>query len=93
MVPIVLVRGLLREAGHWHFLVGALKELEPDLRIYTPNVPGNGNLYEETSPLQIEQMLEEVIDQLPSDIAVTISSQFQWAQCWAHAGHTKYLKR
>lgn len=88
MVPIVLVRGLLREAGHWHFLVGALKELEPDLRIYTPNVPGNGDLYKETSPVQIEQMLYAVIEQLPSDIGryhiIAISMGSMLGSCWAH---------
>lgn len=42
MVPIVLVRGLLRESGHWQSMLNALTKISPELIIITPNVPGNG---------------------------------------------------
>ncbi len=44
MVPIVLLRGLLRESGHWHYFIKAIKQRYPDIEILTPNVPGNGDL-------------------------------------------------
>ncbi|GMQ46569.1 alpha/beta fold hydrolase [Vibrio sp. 10N] len=88
MVPIVLVRGLLREAGHWHLMVDALKRLDNELLILTPNVPGNGCLYHETSPMQIELMLEPLLEQLPSHIeryhVVAISMGSMLASHWAH---------
>ncbi len=88
MVPIVLVRGLLRESGHWKYMIEALTEASPELTIITPNVPGNGALYHQQSPLSIEKMLPEVLKQLPSDCEryhlVTISMGSMLASEWAH---------
>nr|WP_321280583.1 alpha/beta hydrolase [uncultured Vibrio sp.] len=88
MVPIVLVRGLLRESGHWQGMTEVLKQASPDLVLITPNVPGNGEKYRELSPLKIEQMLPSMIEQLPNHChryhLVAISMGSMLASHWAH---------
>ena len=88
MVPIVLVRGLLRESGHWQDTVNAIQQASPELTVITPNVPGNGELYHQTSPSSIERMLAPVIAQLPKDCEryhlVAISMGSMLASHWAH---------
>jgi|GEM_PF-3326877 len=88
MVPIVLVRGLLRESGHWQDMVDALVDALPELVIITPNVPGNGELYHEPSPTRIEDMLAPVLAQLPNECEryhlVAISMGSMLASHWAH---------
>lgn len=88
MVPIVLVRGLLRESGHWQATVDALAASSPEVLIITPNVPGNGVLYQQASPTRIENMLELVVSQLPSGCKryhlVAISMGSMLASYWAH---------
>ncbi|MFA0088016.1 alpha/beta fold hydrolase [Vibrio sp. 10N.261.51.F12] len=88
MVPIVLVRGLLRESGHWQRMIDAFTALDPDLVIITPNVPGNGALFQQRSPTNIESMLPSVLHQLPSDCEryhlVAISMGSMLASSWAH---------
>ncbi|KJY83331.1 hydrolase [Vibrio galatheae] len=88
MVPIVLVRGLLRESGHWHDMVEALTEAAPEVVTITPNVPGNGKRYREKSPITIEKMLAPVLDELPQDCQryhlVAISMGSMLASHWAH---------
>lgn len=89
MVPIVLVRGLLRESGHWQSMLLALKQASPELVIIPPNVPGNGEKYRELSPLNIEQMLPSMLQQLPDHCdryhLVAISMGSMLASHWAHA--------
>nr|WP_319554195.1 alpha/beta hydrolase [uncultured Vibrio sp.] len=88
MVPIVLLRGLLRESGHWQGMTEVLKQASPDLVLITPNVPGNGEKYRELSPLNIEQMLPSMIEQLPQHChryhLVAISMGSMLASHWAH---------
>lgn len=88
MVPIVLVRGLLRESGHWQSMIDAMTQLSPKLSLITPNVPGNGEKYRELSPLNIEQMLPPMIEQLPQHChryhLVAISMGSMLASHWAH---------
>lgn len=89
MVPIVLVRGLLRESGHWQSMLDALKQASPELILITPNVPGNGGKYRESSPLEIEQMLPSMLRQLPNHCdryhLVAISMGSMLASHWAHS--------
>ncbi|WP_372378471.1 alpha/beta fold hydrolase [Vibrio natriegens] len=88
MVPIVLVRGLLRESGHWQSMLNALTKISPELILITPNVPGNGEKYRELSPLKIEQMLPSMLEQLPGQCEryhlVAISMGSMLASHWAH---------
>ncbi|MDV6251189.1 alpha/beta hydrolase [Vibrio sp. EA2] len=88
MVPIVLLRGLLRESGHWQSMIDALTQTSPELVLITPNVPGNGEKYRELSPLNIEQMLPSMLEQLPKNChryhLVAISMGSMLASHWAH---------
>ncbi|MGR5167113.1 alpha/beta fold hydrolase [Vibrio astriarenae] len=90
MVPIVLLRGLLRESGHWQSLLCEFKTIDPSLTIVTPNVAGNGELYEQTSPISIDSMLPQVMSQLPDGctryhlVAISMGSMLasQWAKAY-----------
>ncbi|WP_331437492.1 alpha/beta fold hydrolase [Vibrio mytili] len=88
MVPIVLVRGLLRESGHWQSMLDALTRSSPDIITITPNVPGNGEKFGEFSPLTIEDMLPAMLEQLPTNChhyhLVAISMGSMLASHWAH---------
>jgi pimeloyl-ACP methyl ester carboxylesterase len=59
----VLLRGLTREAGHWGGFPEALTARLPG-RVATPDMPGNGALWRERSPLRIEAMVEAFRAQL-----------------------------
>lgn len=89
MVPIVLIRGLLRESGHWKPLVEALQTRMPNQVILTPNVAGNGSLHFRQSPSQIEKMLPGLLEQLPEEYetfhVVAISMGSMLASVWAKA--------
>ena len=88
MVPIVLLRGLLRESGHWHYFIKAVKQRCPDIEILTPNVPGNGNLNQLKSPTSIDAMMQAVQTQMPEHYEsfhlVSISMGSMIASHWAH---------
>ncbi|MFC6673471.1 alpha/beta fold hydrolase [Marinobacterium aestuariivivens] len=58
-VPWVLLRGLVREKRHWGDLPQQLAN-RLGTRVYCPDLPGNGALFRETSPLRLEQTLETV---------------------------------
>ncbi len=81
MVPIVLIRGLLRESGHWKPLVEALQTRMPNQVILTPNVAGNGSLHFCQSPTQIEQMLPALLEQLPDEYETFHVVAISMAQC------------
>ncbi|MGL6257706.1 alpha/beta fold hydrolase [Vibrio sp. WXL210] len=92
MVPIVLLRGLLRESGHWSELVTEMKTHNPYIDLITPDVKGNGALYQERSPSSVEAMLPSVLEQLPSDcqryhlVAISMGSMLAsvWAKRYPH---------
>lgn len=54
----VLIRGLLREARHWGEFAGSLQQQFPHATISTPDIPGNGQLHQATSPKTIAGMTE-----------------------------------
>lgn len=60
MTDWVLLRGLGREARHWgdfpETFAAALGE--PAIDILTPDLPGNGRKYQESSPASVETMME-----------------------------------
>lgn len=92
MVPIVLLRGLLRESGHWSELVAELKSRNPQIELITPDVKGNGALHQERSPSSLEAMLPGVMAQLPNDcqryhlVAISMGSMLAsvWAKRYPH---------
>ena len=60
----VLIRGLLREARHWGGFTGSLQQQFPHATISTPDIPGNGRLYQATSPKAIAEMTEALREQI-----------------------------
>jgi len=54
--PWVLLRGLTREQRHWGTFVSALQQAQPDARVVTLDLPGNGELHRERSPAQVDAM-------------------------------------
>ncbi|MBK6959143.1 MAG: alpha/beta hydrolase [Nitrosomonas sp.] len=60
----VLIRGLLREARHWGEFTGSLQQQFPHAMINTPDIPGNGQLHQSTSPKTIAGMTEALREQI-----------------------------
>ncbi|NML18305.1 alpha/beta fold hydrolase [Azohydromonas caseinilytica] len=59
----VLLRGLTREAGHWGGFPQALARHLPG-RVLTPDLPGNGLLHRQASPLRVADMVASCREQL-----------------------------
>ncbi|MDP3282519.1 MAG: alpha/beta hydrolase, partial [Nitrosomonas sp.] len=60
----VLIRGLLRETRHWGEFTGSLQQQFPHAMINTPDIPGNGQLHQSTSPKTIAGMTEALREQI-----------------------------
>lgn len=64
----VLLRGLSRESGHWgefpRVLCQQLQTLQPGAELILLDLPGNGVLYRQASPIQVPAMVEACRDQL-----------------------------
>jgi pimeloyl-ACP methyl ester carboxylesterase len=56
----VLIRGLAREAGHWHDFDQALAQRFPGARIEREDLPGNGARFRESSPLDTQTMAAQL---------------------------------
>ena len=54
----VLLRGLMREKRHWGDFLAAFKAAFPNEQVITIDYPGNGELHEQTSASNIENMVE-----------------------------------
>jgi len=64
MTTWVLLRGLTREVGHWGAFPQLLRDRLPGARVLAIDLPGNGRLNRETSPLRIEAMVQHCRTQL-----------------------------
>lgn len=62
--PIVLLRGLIREQRHWGDFPTRLRRQLPDRTVITLDLPGNGTLYQRTSPCSIPALTESLRTQL-----------------------------
>lgn len=60
----ILLRGLTREARHWGGFADLLRREIPDAQVIAPDLPGNGSLCRQPSPLCVEQMVEALREQL-----------------------------
>ena len=60
----ILLRGLTRESRHWGRFPEIFRRLFPNVRILTPDLPGNGVLNDCESPAHVEQMVERLRVQL-----------------------------
>ncbi len=56
----ILLRGLAREARHWGPLPDLLQQALPGVVVHTPDLPGNGDRYRDTSPRSVEALMESV---------------------------------
>ncbi len=55
----VLLRGLTRGQGHWGDFTERLRQaLPPGSTVYTPDIPGNGQLFMQASPTRVPDMVE-----------------------------------
>lgn len=53
----LLLRGLTRETGHWGDFPGQLQAALPEARILAIDLPGNGTLHRQPSPMSIQAMV------------------------------------
>ena len=60
----ILLRGLTREARHWGGFADLLRREIPGAQVVAPDLPGNGSLNKQKSPLRVEQMIEALRDRL-----------------------------
>jgi pimeloyl-ACP methyl ester carboxylesterase len=63
----ILLRGLTREARHWGRFAETFSRAIPGACIYAPDLPGNGMLNAQISPLRVEAMADAVRSQLIAD--------------------------
>ncbi len=63
MTTWVLLRGLMREARHWGDFPIRLQQAMGGT-VVTPDLPGNGKLYEQTSPCSVQGMTDACRSQL-----------------------------
>lgn len=60
----VLLRGLARESGHWGNFLHQMQAAWPADRLIALDLPGNGGLNGQRSPLRVESMVRDCRDQL-----------------------------
>ena len=53
----VFLRGLARESRHWGRFLAAFQQALPDSQVITLDLPGNGHLNQQRSPLSIQDMV------------------------------------
>ena len=54
----IFLRGLTRESRHWGTFPEIFRREIPDAQIVTPDLPGNGSLNAQESPVHVEEMVE-----------------------------------
>ena len=62
----LLLRGLTRESRHWGDFLGQFQQALPDAQIMALDLPGNGRLNQQRSPLRIQDMVAYCRAQLAS---------------------------
>lgn len=58
MATWIFLRGLTREADHWGAFPGAFQDALPDARVTLLDLPGNGRLHLQRSPLTVQAMAQ-----------------------------------
>ena len=62
--PWILLRGLTREIRHWGSFIGQLETALPTSRVIALELPGNGQLHRQRSPMNVPDMVESCRVQL-----------------------------
>lgn len=68
----VLIRGLLREQRHWGSFIQVLQQAFPKTKIITLDIPGNGQLNQQTSPANIAALTDALRLQLPPHSTINL---------------------
>jgi pimeloyl-ACP methyl ester carboxylesterase len=55
-----LIRGLVREKGHWGSFSDEVQKIHPDAKISYIDIPGNGIHFQSVSPLTVSGMVEKM---------------------------------
>lgn len=90
MATLILLRGLIREHGHWGDFPALLQRAFPGYNVLTPDIAGNGDRNLEKSPLSIRAMMLDVRSQLTQSGArapyhlIALSMGGMIAMDWAH---------
>lgn len=63
-VTLVLLRGLGRDHRHWGAFIPLLQSRFPGARLICPDMPGNGELYRERSPMHVNRYVDSLREQL-----------------------------
>jgi pimeloyl-ACP methyl ester carboxylesterase len=99
----VLLRGLIREAGHWGPFLDDLKEKFPDSTIACIDIPGAGVRYQDPSPTSMGDIVETMREdfkrlKLPTDrpvalVAISLGGMIaaQWFQSYPQDFQTVVL--
>ena len=53
----IFLRGLAREIRHWGPFVGQFEQAMPEARVVALDLPGNGRLNQQSSPLRVQEMV------------------------------------
>ena len=86
----IFLRGLTREARHWGGFAETLRSALPEARVFAPDLPGNGRLCKQKSPLRVEAMVDGLRAQLqeqgiaPPYQVLAMSLGAMVAVDWAH---------
>jgi pimeloyl-ACP methyl ester carboxylesterase len=64
MTTWIFLRGLTRESRHWGDFPEMFRREVSGAQVYTPDLPGNGALNMQRSPLHVEEMMEDCRAQL-----------------------------
>jgi pimeloyl-ACP methyl ester carboxylesterase len=90
----ILLRGLTRESGHWGEFLTQFEQAMPASRVTALDLPGNGQLFQQRSPVSVQVMLEHCRQQLKAQsvappyhfLAMSLGAMVvvAWAQVYPH---------
>ena len=92
---IFLIRGLVRESGHWGDYINSLREELPDYSVHTLDILGTGVNHKKKSPITIRGIVDHLRDEYlqlttPSKdnyiVAISLGGMIamEWAQHYPH---------
>lgn len=61
---LLLLRGLTRESGHWGGFCATLRQVLPDHRVLTLDLPGTGALFQQSPGYRVADFADSVLRQL-----------------------------
>jgi pimeloyl-ACP methyl ester carboxylesterase len=99
--PWILLRGLTRESRHWGSFAARIENALPGSRVIALDLPGNGRLHQQRSPMRAQDMVEHCRDQLTARhiaapyrlLAMSLGAMVAvaWASTYPHEIATQVL--